>query len=143
VVIVGDAGDKITYNSMNTAFRHLMNGADMIALEKDRYWMAPGGLSLSAGPFVQALEFATGKTATVVGKPSKTFFELALCDMNLRADQVAMIGDDILADIGGAQTLGMQGILVRTGKYRKDAVDNAVIKPGFIIDSLAQLPEIL
>ena len=143
VVVVGDAGDKITYNSMNTAFRHLMNGADMIALEKDRYWMAPGGLSLSAGPFVQALEFATGKTATVVGKPSKTFFELALCDMGLRADQVAMIGDDILTDIGGAQTLGMQGILVRTGKYRKDTVDNAVIKPGFIIDSLAQLPDIL
>ena len=142
-VIIGDAGDKITYDSMNAAFRHLMNGADLIALEKDRYWMAPGGLSLSAGPFVQALEFAAGKTATVVGKPSKTFFELALHDMGLRADQVAMIGDDILTDIGGARTMGMQGILVRTGKYRKDAVDNAVIKPGCVIDSIAQLRDIL
>lgn len=143
VVILGDAGDKFTYNSLNTAFRHLMNGANLIALEKDRYWMAPGGLSLSAGPFVQALEFATGKTATVVGKPSKTFFELALRDMGLRADQVAMIGDDILTDIGGAHTMGMQGILVRTGKYRKDAMDNAVIKPDFVIDSIAQLRDIL
>jgi HAD superfamily hydrolase (TIGR01458 family) len=143
VVIIGDAGDKITYDSLNTAFRHLMNGADMIALEKDRYWMAPGGLSLSAGPFVQALEFATGKTATIVGKPSKTFFELALRDMGLHADQVAMIGDDILTDIGGACTMGIQGILVRTGKYRKDTLDNAVIKPGSVIDSIAQLREIL
>jgi HAD superfamily hydrolase (TIGR01458 family) len=142
-VIVGDAGEKFTYDNMNKAFCHLMNGADLIALEKDRYWMAPGGLSLSAGPFVHALEFATGKKATIVGKPSKTFFELALRDMGLRADQVAMIGDDILTDIGGARALGMQGILVRTGKYRKEAVDNAAIKPHWIIDSLAQLRDIL
>jgi HAD superfamily hydrolase (TIGR01458 family) len=142
-VIIGDAGDTLTYDCLNTAFRHLMNGANLIALEKDRYWMTPGGLSLSAGPFVQALEFATGKTATVVGKPSKTFFELALSDMGLRADQVAMIGDDILTDIGGAHSIGMQGILVRTGKYRKDAVKNAGIKPECIIDSIAQLRDIL
>jgi HAD superfamily hydrolase (TIGR01458 family) len=142
-VILGDAGDKVSYNSLNTAFRHIMNGADLIALENDRYWMAPDGLALSAGPFVHALEFATGKTATVMGKPSKTFFELALRDMGLRADEVTMIGDDIFTDIGGARSLGMQGILVRTGKYRKDALDNAVIKPGFIIDSIAQLQDIL
>jgi ribonucleotide monophosphatase NagD (HAD superfamily) len=54
-----------------------------------------------------------------------------------------MIGDDILTDIGGARTMGMQGILVRTGKYRKDAVDNAVIKPDCVIDSIAQLRDIL
>ncbi len=142
-VIIGDAGDKITYESLNTAFRHLMDGADLIALENDRYWMAPDGLSLSAGPFVQALEFATGKTATIVGKPSKTFFELALRDMGLRADQVAMIGDDIRTDIGGARSMGMQGILVRTGKYRKDDLDNSVIKPECIIDSIARLRDIL
>ena len=105
--------------------------------------MAPGGLFLSAGPFVQALEFASGKTAIIMGKPSKTFFELALRDMGLRADQVAMIGDDILTDIGGAHTAGMQGILVRTGKYRKEAVENAVVKPTFVINSIAQLQDIL
>jgi HAD superfamily hydrolase (TIGR01458 family) len=142
-VIIGDAGDKLTYDSMNTAFRHLMNGADLIALEKDRYWMAPGGISLSAGPFVQALEFATGKTATIVGKPSKTFFNLALSDMGLCADQVAMIGDDILTDIGGARTMGIKGILVRTGKYRKNAADHSLVKPDCIIDSIAQLRDIL
>src|SRR5512145_1056515 len=69
LVIVGDAGDIITYESMNTAFRHLMAGAELVALEKDRYWMAPNGISLSAGPFVAALEFASGKTATLMGKP--------------------------------------------------------------------------
>ena len=88
----------------------------LIALEKDRYWMAPDGLSLSAGPFVAALEYATGKTATVVGKPSEAFFDLALEDMGLCRDQVAMIGDDIITDTGGAQKAGHAGDPREDGK---------------------------
>ncbi len=133
----------LTYNSLNTAFRHLMNGADLIALENDGYWMAPDGLSLSAGPFVQALEFASGKKATIVGKPSKTFFELALHDMGLRANEAAMIGDDIFTDIGGACSMGMRGILVGTGKYRKETENKAMVKPDCVIDSIGRLPDIL
>lgn len=108
-VIVGDAGERVTYASMNHAFCCLMEGAGLIALEKDRYWMAPDGLSLSAGPFVAALEYATGETAMVVGKPARAFFDLALRDMGLPADGVVMVGDDILTDIGGAQAAGMCG----------------------------------
>lgn len=142
-VIVGDAGETITYDSLNAAFRHLMEGAELIALEKDRYWMAHDGLSLSAGPFVQALEFATGKTAMVMGKPSKAFFDLALRDMGLHSEQVVMIGDDIRTDIQGAHNAGMRSILVRTGKFREDDLKIANIKPTHIIDSIAQLKNIL
>lgn len=142
-VIVGDAGDTITYDRLNTAFRHILDGAELIALEKDRYWMAPDGLSLSAGPFVQALEFASGKEALIMGKPSKDFFDLALGDMGMQSSQIAMIGDDILTDIGGAHRAGMLGILVRTGKFREDALKNANIKPTHIINSIAKLDEIL
>jgi HAD superfamily hydrolase (TIGR01458 family) len=142
-VIVGDAGDKATYASMNHAFRCLIEGADLIALEKDRYWMATDGLSLSAGPFVTALESATGKTATVVGKPSKAFFELALHDMGLAAQEVVMIGDDILTDIGGAQAAGMRGVLVRTGKFRKDVCEKSTILPAAIINSVCDIGTLL
>ena len=142
-VIIGDAGDVITYSSLNTAFRCLMEGAELIALEKDRYWMACDGLSLSAGPFVQALEFASGKTAIVMGKPSADFFKLALRDIGLQTGQVAMIGDDIITDIGGAHHAGMRSILVRTGKFREEALKSAPIKPTNIIDSIADLNDIL
>ena len=143
VVIIGDAGDAATYGSLNTAFRLLMDGAELIALEKDRYWMSQDGLSLSAGPFVSALEFATGKQALIMGKPSKTFFELALKDMNLQPGQVAMIGDDLYTDVGGAQAAGMTGILVRTGKFREEYLRDSSIKPDAIMDSIAQLQEIV
>jgi len=142
-VVIGDAGDRISYSSLNIAFRHLMSGAELIALEKDRYWMAPDGLSLSAGPFVTALEFATGKKATLIGKPSKAFFESALNKIGLKPYQVAMIGDDIITDIAGADRLGMKSILVKTGKYRKDIVNTSVINPTYSIDSIADLIEIL
>jgi HAD superfamily hydrolase (TIGR01458 family) len=142
-VIVGDAGDAITYDSLNSAFRHLMDGAELIALEKDRYWMAHDGLSLSAGPFVSALEFATGKQALVMGKPSKAFFDLALRDMHLPPGEVAMIGDDIFTDIAGAQQAGMTGILVRTGKFREEILQNSSIRPDAIIDSIAHIQEIV
>jgi HAD superfamily hydrolase (TIGR01458 family) len=142
-VIIGDAGDKITYNSMNMAFRHLMGGADLLALENDRYWMAADGISLSAGPIVKALEYASGKTAIIIGKPSLSFFNLALQDMHLRPEQVAMIGDDIITDIGGAYYAGMKGILVRTGKFRSESVDTAQIKPTRIIDSVSQILNVI
>lgn len=142
-VILGDAGDEITYSRMNAAFRDLMEGAELVALERDRYWMDRDGLSLSAGPFVTALEFATGKKAVIMGKPSRDFFDLALNDMGLDREQVVMIGDDIQTDIGGAQDAGLRGILVRTGKYREDLVSRSAVRPDLTIQSIAHIREIL
>lgn len=142
-IIMGDAGDEFTYANMNVAFRDLMNGAELVALERDRYWMAPDGLSLSAGPFVTALEFATGKKAILMGKPSRAFFDLALNDMGLSPAQAVMIGDDIQTDVGGAQAAGMRGVLVRTGKYRENIVKNSVIRPDLTIDSIAEIEKVI
>jgi HAD superfamily hydrolase (TIGR01458 family) len=142
-VIVGDAGDMVTYANLNHAFRCLMEGAELLALERDRYWMAPDGLALSAGPVVAALEMATGKTATVVGKPLKAFFDLALRDMGLAAGEVVMIGDDIFTDIDGAQAAGMRGVLVRTGKFRKNVCEKSTILPAATINSVRDIGTLL
>ena len=142
-IVVGDAGDEITYANLNRAFRDLMGGAELVALENDRYWMAPGGLSLSAGPFVAALEYATGKKAVLMGKPSKEFFDLALRDMGIAPEHAVMIGDDIHTDVGGAQAAGMRGVLVRTGKFREEIVRKAGIRPDLTIDSIRDIRKIL
>lgn len=142
-VIIGDAGENMTYNNLTRAFRLVRGGAEIIALEKDRYWMAPDGLMLSAGPYVAALEYATGKSATVIGKPSRRFFELALHDLGLPASRVAMVGDDIITDIGGAINAGMRAILVRTGKFSPHDLEKASDKPDAVIDSITNLEEAL
>jgi HAD superfamily hydrolase (TIGR01458 family) len=143
LIIVGDAGDEFTYVNLNAAFRDLINGAGLIALERDRFWMTPDGLSLSAGPFVTALESATGKTAVLMGKPSGAFFNLALTDMGLRPEQVVMIGDDIRTDVGGAQDAGMRGVIVKTGKYREELVNASGIRPDLTIDSIADIGKVV
>jgi HAD superfamily hydrolase (TIGR01458 family) len=138
-VLVGDLGEGFTYDRLNAAFRCLMDGAGLIALQKNRYWRREDGLALDAGPFVAALEYASGESATVVGKPEVNFFRLALEDLGLEAHEVAMVGDDAEADVAGAQAAGLRGILVRTGKYRRETEG----RPDLLLDSFAALPEAL
>ncbi|MBN1432468.1 MAG: TIGR01458 family HAD-type hydrolase [Methanomicrobiaceae archaeon] len=142
-VVVGDAGENFNYESMNKAFRLIDGGASFYALEKDRYWMDNDGLSLSAGPFVYGLEYATGRSACLVGKPSAAFFEKALDSMNIDPSGAVMVGDDINSDVGGSQNAGIKGVLVRTGKFDEKKLVESGVKPYRVIDSVAGLPDII
>jgi HAD superfamily hydrolase (TIGR01458 family) len=139
-VMVGDLGEAWTYTLLQEAFGYLMSGASLIALSRDRYWLHGRRLALDAGPFVAALEFATGKDAAVAGKPSPAFYAAALRSLSLDPPPpAAMVGDDLWSDIQGAQRAGLQGWLVRTGKYREDALRQSGIVPDRILDSIAGL----
>lgn len=142
-VIIGDLGSAFGYDVLNRAFRQVMDGAELIALQKNRHWMRADGLSLDVGPFVAAIEFAARRDAYVVGKPAAGFFEQALASVGIDASAAAMVGDDIETDIGGALRAGLNAILVRTGKYREDRVRESGIQPTRIVDSIADVPPLL
>ncbi len=139
-VLVGDLREGFTYDRLDAAFRCLMDGAELLALQKNRYWRTPHGLSLDAGPFVAALEYASGKQAVVVGKPEVEFFRTALQDLGLEAGEVAVVGDDAESDVAGARKAGLRGIQVRTGKWRPDAEE---LEADLVLDSVAGLPRAL
>ena len=117
-VLVGDTGQAFTYENMNKAFRLLETGYPLIAMGMNRYFREKDGLSLDAGPFIVALEYAANTKAVVIGKPSPEFFKTALQSVNCKAENAVMIGDDVEADVIGALDAGLQGILVKTGKYK-------------------------
>jgi HAD superfamily hydrolase (TIGR01458 family) len=142
-VIVGDLGDAWTYGALNRAFRLIMDGAELIALQRNRFWLRRDGLALDAGPFVAALEYATGREATVVGKPSPAFFAQALGDLGVGPADAVMVGDDVESDIGGALGAGLAAVLVRTGKYREDVVRKSGVQPTATVDSIADVPGLL
>jgi len=142
-VIMGDLGSAFGYDVLNRAFRHVMDGAELIALQKNRYWLRADGLSLDVGPFVAAIEYATGREAYVVGKPAPGFFREVLGDLGVNAADAAMVGDDIESDIGGALRAGLAAILVRTGKYREEAVRASGIEPTATAATIAQVPALL
>ncbi len=143
VVVLGDIGDRFNAATMNEIFSLLMDGAQLMALQHNRYWQHDSGLMLDVGAWAAALEYATGRTAITVGKPSADFFNAALSSLGVTADSAVMIGDDIEADVNGAQTCGIQGVLVKTGKYRPGVVTGRGFGPAAIVDSIADVPNLL
>ncbi len=140
-VVVGDLGADWTFERLNEAFRAVRDGARLVAIQKNRYWSTAGTLTLDAGPFVAALEYAAATEATVVGKPSAAFFAAAARSLALPPAAIAMVGDDVESDIGGAQRAGMRGVLVRTGKYRSGDETRTGVRPDAVLGSVADLPE--
>ncbi|MGZ3643763.1 MAG: TIGR01458 family HAD-type hydrolase [Ktedonobacteraceae bacterium] len=140
VVVIGGAEELLTYENMNKAFRMLMNGAILIATHINLYWRTNDGLQLDSGPFVHALEIATGQKAIVLGKPNIAFFEQAMLIIGVRPKEALMVGDDIENDIGGAQRAGLKGALVCTGKHNAQSPLLERIHPDVILPSIAELP---
>ena len=140
-VVIGDARDNFTYENMNKAFRYLMDGAELLAAAKNKYFRDKDGkLSLDCGAYIVGLEFATGKKAKLIGKPNKDFFLLAVKSMGLKPEEVAVIGDDIESDVKGAMDAGLKGILVKTGKFTPQDLEKG-IKPDLIIEDINQILE--
>jgi len=139
-IVIGDFQDKLSFKELNKVFNFIMKGAKILALNKGRFYHSSEGLKLNTGAFVSLFEYATSKTSTILGKPSKNFMNLAISDMGLKASEVAVVGDDISTDILGAINTGAYGILVKTGEYNESILMDSEIIPDLILDSIADLP---
>jgi HAD superfamily hydrolase (TIGR01458 family) len=129
--VIGDAGEELSYRNMDVAFRLIRNGAELLAMHRNPWWLTPKGPTLDAGGFVVGLEFATGRRARVLGKPSPVVFRQAVA--GLAADlaervphsNFAMVGDDLRADVAAAKRVGLRGILVLSGKTSRADAERA------------------
>ncbi len=130
-VVIGDAGDELSYRNMDVAFRLVHGGADLLAMHRNPWWLTSRGMTLDAGAFVAGLEFATGRRARTLGKPSPVVFRQAVAGLvedlgeRLPRSGFAMVGDDLRADVAAAQRVGLRGFLVLSGKTDQADVDRA------------------
>ena len=133
-VIIGDSPEELTYANLNLAFRLVRNGARLIGMHRNPWWLTPDGPTLDSGAFVTGLEFAAGVRAQIIGKPAPAFFsvavgalrsELAARGDRLRRAEIAIVGDDIRTDILAGQRAGLRGVLVLTGKHGLDTLEAA------------------
>lgn len=147
-VVIGDAGDELSFRAMDALFGLIRGGAAFLAMHRNPWWFTPKGPTLDAGAVVAGLEFATARQATVLGKPSPEVFRQALA--GIRADlgrrvatgDVTMVGDDPDADVRAAQRIGLRGVLVLSGKTTRDQLADGALgrgrrRPDAIADSLA------
>lgn len=142
-IILGDIGDRWDLELINRLFNAMHEGGELIALHKNRFWQTEGGLKADIGFFVAGLEFVCSKSALVMGKPNRDFFQSVLDSACVTAQAALMVGDDIDSDVGGAQLMGIQGCLVKTGKFRQAYFEQSSIKPDYLIASIADLLDIL
>lgn len=140
-VVIGDAGNDLCFQSLNEAFRVLdvIDDSQLIAMGGNKFYRAiDGKLSLDILPFAEMLSYATGKAIIVTGKPNAAFFDAAVktvCEPESRS-RCYMVGDDLESDVGGALDYGMNGVLVRTGKFKEAQLKNSSVQPTAIFDDL-------
>jgi HAD superfamily hydrolase (TIGR01458 family) len=146
-VLLGGADESFetnqvfSYMNLARAFAELQDGAELFCLHKNRWWQTSRGALLDAGAFVAGLEYAAETEATVLGKPSAAYFAAALDALEDEPEETWMVGDDVETDVAGAAAFGLRTVLVQTGKFRQEALDEATVKPDGVIESIAALPE--
>ena len=150
-VVVGDSPEAATWDNLNRAFRLIRNGAELIGMHKNRWWLTPDGPTIDSGAFVAGLEFSAGVKARIVGKPAREFFTEAANALAaearsrgeppLRRRDILMVGDDLETDVRAAQRAGLRGAFVLTGKHTRDDLTAAAGRgrtpPDLVAGSLA------
>jgi len=140
LVVIGGAGVEFGYDALNHAFHLLQQGVPLVAMHRNLYWQMGDRHTLDSGAYILGLEKAAGARAIVIGKPAHAFYDAALAELGLPAERVAMVGDDIEADVQGAKDSGLAGVLVRTGKFRQVDLDRSGVAPDAVLGSIADLP---
>lgn len=139
-VVVGDLGRGFTFDRLNRAFASLRDGAGFLALHKNPWWLSPEREALlDAGAFVAALEYASGRTAEVVGKPARAFFDLAVAELGLRPQEVLVVGDDPVNDAVGGRAAGLMTALVRAAGRQATRGGAVPAAPDLVVGSLSEL----
>jgi len=144
-VVIGDLGSGWNYETMNEIFRKVFEGAEIVAMQKNKYWKPDGqNLALDAGAFISAIEYSSSKRSILIGKPSKIYFQMALESLgSYIAKPFVMIGDDVENDVTAAQKYGGSGILVYTGKTKYPLPEDYSPRPNFEAKNLTEVIQML
>ena len=140
-VVVVAGHEAMVYDELRLATQALLRGAAFLGASRDRTYPKGDGPWPGTGPILAALEYASGRTAEVVGKPGPQLFHTAL-DRLGAADgaRALVIGDLLSGDVAGAQAAGLDGALVLSGATSAAEAEAAEDpKPVAVAANLAEL----
>lgn len=137
IVAVG-GHDEFDYHELRIATRALRRGARLYAAGRDATFPMPDGPWPGTGAIVAAVEAAGGTTAIAVGKPEPYIFGIARSLLR-ECRNVAIVGDNLAADIAGGKRARLTTILVLTGTSSRDDLAAAEVAPDLVLPDLAAL----
>jgi glycerol 3-phosphatase-2 len=141
VVAVG-GHDRFDYDELRVATQALRRGARLYAAGRDATFPMPDGPWPATGAVLAAVEVGGGAKATVVGKPEPFIFGVARSLLS-GCRRVALVGDNLDADIAGGKRAGLVTILVLTGTATRQELATASVRPDLTLDHLAALVEMV
>lgn len=135
VVVVAGTTDLV-YDDLRFAVQAVLRGADLIATARDPTYPQPDGHWPGTGAVLAAIEYATGATAELVGKPAPRLFQTALD--RLGEGRTLVVGDRLDSDLAAAAAAGLDAAWVTAGQDRA-ALDGFEPRPVAMADTLAAL----
>jgi HAD superfamily hydrolase (TIGR01458 family) len=144
-VVVGDTRGTLSYESLDGAFRPVLDGAELVALQHGRWFMSGGRPAIDTGSIVAAIEHAAQVTARTLGKPSLDFLRLAVGTISPEPPpgRTWLVGDDRSSDIAMGLDAGVRTVLVRTGKFERQQADPDLPEPELVVDDVTAVPDLL
>ncbi|MAS17491.1 MAG: HAD family hydrolase [Euryarchaeota archaeon] len=133
---------EINYDKLATASIHLHNGVPMVASHPDMVCPSPDGGLPDTGAYMALFEATTGVGPRhVCGKPNKGMILHKIKEIGIKPSNCAMVGDRLYTDMEMADRAGVHGILVLSGEATRDDLDESILKPSLVVDSVASLLE--
>lgn len=86
---------------------------------------------------------ATGKDPYFVGKPNPLMMRTGLNAIGAHSESSAMIGDRMDTDVLAGLEAGMETFLVLTGLTGKDDIGRYPYRPTTVVDSIADLVDLI
>jgi ribonucleotide monophosphatase NagD (HAD superfamily) len=139
VVLATEAHD-LRVGDLQEAFRRILDGAAFYTLQRNRYFRRGTELVTDLGPLTAFLSYATGVEAETLGKPSALLYDFIAREVEAPRNEIVMVGDDAEFDVSASVALGMQGVLVRTGKYREGDESRVRPAPSAVLGRVADVP---
>jgi HAD superfamily hydrolase (TIGR01450 family) len=148
VVLLGGAGSEYDHVTLSRVYDWMAQGVPVVAMHRSTSWNTADGLRVDTGMYLIGMEQTSGRKATAVGKPAPEGFLTAASRLGVEPEEMYVVGDDLNNDVLAGQVVGMEGVLVRTGKFRQDTLDRwtadeYAMQPNHVIDSVADIPGLL
>lgn len=137
IVLLDFERENFGYETLQIIVDAILNGIPVMTASKSLFYRKGNQRAIDTGAFVNLIEQVTEEKITVLGKPSREYFSVGINLLKTTSDKVTVIGDDWQTDVLGANQMGCQSILVRTGKYLKG--DENKGNPTRCIDSLEEV----
>jgi NagD protein len=118
--VVVSLKENLLYDDLATIVELVLGGAKLVGMHETAIYAKNGRKYPGLGAILRCIEYATNTKATVIGKPSDGFYDIARKMVHAEDfSQMTIVSDDAIGDLVGAKRLGMKTILTLSGKYKK------------------------